>query len=76
MPDTQERWLSYKSVAFWHKFYKEEEKEAGEKMSGQAKVKITPYLSVFGRNSQKRVYSILTKLSDRRLIQTLTFSEL
>lgn len=37
-----------------------------KKMSGQEKVKIIPYLSVFGRNLPKRTYSILTKFSGRR----------
>lgn len=55
---------------------RKKEKRQGGGESGQKKVKITSYLSVFERNLQKRVYSILTKLSGRRKIQTLTFSEL
>lgn len=39
-------------------------------MSGQEKLKISSYLSVFGKNFQKKIYSILTKLADERQIQT------
>lgn len=47
-----------------------------KKKSGKEKLKISSYASVFGKNLQKRVHSILTKLADGRQIQNLTFSAL
>lgn len=73
--DKQRRWLSCKGVTFWHMCYKEEKTKI-KNISGQEKLKISPYLSVFGRSLQKKVYSILTKLGRGRQIQALTVSGL
>lgn len=74
LPEEQRRWLLCKGVTICNKDYKKGKRT--RKLSGWEKLKISPYLSVFGRNLQKKVYSILTKLVDGRQVQILTFSVL
>ena len=78
LPDKQRRWHPCKGVTFQHKCLKEGKRtrKKKKKKSGKEKLKISSYASVFGKNLQKRVHSILTKLADGRQIQNLTFSAL